>query len=567
MILINKLKNFKVSKMVFIMAALAVVFTSLIGFAGYIGINRMYKNIEAMHNDRVQPLAIGVGIRGEFANMRIETHKEIIKYDSKHDEEISKHKDKIQKYLEEYSKIKLDETETKNLNDFKNSYTAYLSIWEKANKTLISAGKMSDDDYAKMSEEASKGESALLNLKQYNIEKSDELDTQSREVYAASLRVFFILLSLVIVIFSFISYVVIKIIKASSNEMNEKLKTLATGDFTVKLETDSKNEFGEMKSTLSKMVQDISNMIKIVKGNSETIDSQAKSLSSISNEMSLSSENVTNAIQDVAQGTNAQSGDLVEITNILNSFGERINEIVKSIENVEITSNSIGDMAKESNSDMESLMQSIATVNDSFKDLIYKVDSLGNNIDKINEITNLINSIAGQTNLLALNASIEAARAGEQGKGFAVVAEEIRKLAEQSKASSQNIYMLINNTKNDKNVMIENTQIMSSELNDQVTVINSTISSFKKIVYAIHEIAPKIRAINMSAGGINSEKNSILQKIEQASAVSQEVSASSEEIVASTEELYASTEEVSSSAERLSSRTKEMMEQVDKFKL
>ena len=71
------------------------------------------------------------------------------------------------------------------------------------------------------------------------------------------------------------------------------------------------------------------------------------------------------------------------------------------------------------------------------------VTKLGENSKEIGQIVETISGIAGQTNLLALNAAIEAARAGEQGKGFAVVAEEVRKLAEQSKAAAERIANLI----------------------------------------------------------------------------------------------------------------------------
>lgn len=69
-----------------------------------------------------------------------------------------------------------------------------------------------------------------------------------------------------------------------------------------------------------------------------------------------------------------------------------------------------------------------------FSSLIEKVKLVGDNVSKVNEITELINEISDQTNLLALNAAIEAARAGEAGRGFAVVADEIE--SQQKKAEN-----------------------------------------------------------------------------------------------------------------------------------
>jgi methyl-accepting chemotaxis protein len=563
---INKFKNLKIARSVLVMALLAAIFTVTVGVVGYLSINKINENIKIMYNESVQPLGIGAGIRGEFANIRIEAHKEMLKYDTKHNDAIMKHNANIQKYLDQISSANKDDEDSKYLNDFKSNYEVYLQVWNKINNDLANGQTMSDNDYNKLSDAAAKGEEDLFNLKTYNVQKAGTLDSQSNSIYVNTRKVYSILIISVIVLFSIISYVVVMVVRVASKEMNDNLNTVATGDFTINLETDRNNEFGIMKKTLAQMINEISIIIKAVKDASNVLNLQAESLTSVADEMSASSENVTSAIQDVAKGTTSQSEDLVDMNSIINNFGEQINGIVKSIEDMQLSSEDIGSLAIDSNSSMQNLVQSIDEIRESFKDVLSKVNNLGNNINKINEMTNLINSIAEQTNLLALNASIEAARAGEHGRGFAVVAEEIRKLAEQCKDSSANIYTLVSDTKQDKDAMIETTQVMNEELNRQSGIVTNAIASFEKIIEGIDSIRPKIKLVNKSANTINSDKNTILNKIEQASAVSEEISASSEQIVASSQEMYASTEEVASAAQKLNEMTKEMMDKVNKFK-
>lgn len=83
-----------------------------------------------------------------------------------------------------------------------------------------------------------------------------------------------------------------------------------------------------------------------------------------------------------------------------------------------------------------------------------RLTGLSGSVNQVGEILEVINGIAEQTNLLALNAAIEAARAGEAGRGFAVVAEEVRKLAEQSRASTDKIRGLLNNIASETNEVV-----------------------------------------------------------------------------------------------------------------
>ena len=241
--------------------------------------------------------------------------------------------------------------------------------------------------------------------------------------------------------------------------------------------------------------------------------------------------------------------------------------MVSEIKIVDSNSREISSMASDSSSDMNKLNQSVTKVSDSFKTFNGKIVELGKDINEINEITNIINDIAEQTNLLALNAAIEAARAGEAGRGFSVVADEIRKLAEQSKVSSESISKLISEISKNTDVIVQDSVEMDEELINQVNIINSSIASFTKIIQSVNEVIPKIETVKNSAEDIDKDKSIIMARVDGVSSVSLEVSASSEEIAASSEEMNAATEEVVSAAQVLSTMTNEMLEQVNKFKI
>lgn len=560
-------KKIKLTQSIFILTSLALIFTLCIGFLGYMDIKKINKNVDNLHNERVIPLGLAAGIRAEFSNMRIEFHKAMLNNDIKEFSSIEKHDEKIKKYLQEYSSINLDEKDKAYITEFNTNYKAYMDSLLKIKQSLSNKSNFPKAEYYNIYSYANKLENLLFELKEHNLKESKDLEIQSEDIFDSTVKLFALITVLAVIIFSLVAYLIMKFIKNSSNNMIKNLKILSTGDFSINLDSDGTNEFALMNKELSNMVTDISDMINSIKNTSNIINERAQNLSSVSYEMAASSENVTNAITDVSQGATTESEDLMDMTNILNSFGSEIDDIVNSISDIKEGSTQIEYMAKDSNTNLQSLMDSINGLNTSFNEVLQKVTNFDENINKINEITTIINNIANQTNLLALNASIEAARAGEHGRGFSVVAEEIRKLAEQSKDSSENISKLISSTSKDKDVMMETTNKMKEELVKQISVVDVSIKSFKSILEAVANSIPKIDSVSNSSLDINEDKNLIVQKIEELSAISEEVSASAEEIVASSMEMNSSTEEVSSTAETLSKITKEMIETVDKFKL
>ena len=389
-----------------------------------------------------------------------------------------------------------------------------------------------------------------------------ELDSLKNTIIVSS--ILFLLIGFGIV------YVIANSISKGIKSTSKHLDLLANGNLREEVSPEYlklNDEVGQMTNSMKTMQHSLRQMINRIKENSSNINMQSENLSSVAEEISSSSQNVAEAINEIAQGTGSQSEDLINVTEIIDKFSNKLSLMVSEIQVVDSNSREISLMANESNDEMNKLNRSVTKVGESFKTFNGKIIGLGKDINEINEITNIINNIAGQTNLLALNAAIEAARAGESGRGFSVVADEIRKLAEQSKVSSESISKLINEISKNTDVIVQDSVEMDDELINQVNIINSSITSFRKIIESVNEVIPKIVTVKNSAEAIDKDKNTILFRVDGVSAVALEVSASSEEIAAASEEMNAATEEVASAAQILSTMTNEMIKEVNKFKI
>ncbi|MGE5559740.1 MAG: methyl-accepting chemotaxis protein [Chloroflexota bacterium] len=217
---------------------------------------------------------------------------------------------------------------------------------------------------------------------------------------------------------------------------------------------------------------------------------------------------------------------------------------------------------------MERISQSVT---EAYADL----DALAKSCAKVGDYAAMITEIADQTNLLALNAAIEAARAGEQGKGFAVVASEVRKLAERSAKSTEQIRAIIDDIESDGTKLRQAMQRSNAEAEAGVElaqrsqavlqqVVAASEQSMKEIAEAVaiaeqnakaadesYELASSAAAIveentaateamSARAEQVNAIVANLAQAIEANAATTQQVAASVEELTASTEEIAAS---------------------------
>ncbi|MBR6343339.1 MAG: methyl-accepting chemotaxis protein, partial [Selenomonadaceae bacterium] len=216
---------------------------------------------------------------------------------------------------------------------------------------------------------------------------------------------------------------------------------------------------------------------------------------------------------------------------------------------------------------IQKIVASMETINESATKVQASISELARRSDEISNIVDLITGIAAQTNLLALNAAIEAARAGEQGKGFAVVADEVRKLAEESANSSQQIAALVARIQDEMNGAVEASRQSTESVASSIESVHEADGIFESIRLSIEALAGGIAEVSNNIGDISSGVQGMQKNADDISSISKENANRTQAVSATTEEQSASNQEIAAATRSLSELAEQLAAEVGKFKL
>lgn len=307
------------------------------------------------------------------------------------------------------------------------------------------------------------------------------------------------LLVVVIVIMLGLRLWVIGPVKKATKQVDELVEGIRCnkGDITKRIHVGSRDEVGRLAIAINDLVAQMQIIIRaITEGCGQMEEKQADIISNVEKVnatadhtmqnlgiMSEGMQLVTGAIDGVQQDTGVLDHTVENMLEVAQNGRDYAADIKEKAGKMKAT-------AVESKQEATLVMKEIDTA---------MTESIANSrqIHKITELTEEILGIAGTTNLLALNASIEAARAGEAGRGFAVVAEEIRKLADSSRESANNIQEISNRVVESVEELSENAtrllEFMNTRVMKDYDALEDTGSNYHEAADHVDEMMNEFR--------------------------------------------------------------------------
>lgn len=346
----------------------------------------------------------------------------------------------------------------------------------------------------------------------YNRKLAQSMYQSSQDKFRFSLYLVIGLCIVAIVGFSLIGYSLFRHIDSSLTEMQSVVSGIERDlDFTRRAPVGQQDEVGRTIFAFNKLVAKIQSTLTQMNAGTNRVSGAASGLSTAAQQVSASSSHQSESSSNMAASVEEMT---VSITQVADRVGEA-NQMISEA----------GKLAVQSESVINATLEDIHAISTTVQEASSEIAKLELNSSQISSVLTIIKEVAEQTNLLALNAAIEAARAGEQGRGFAVVADEVRKLAERTTTSTEEIAGSISNMQSSSQRAVNCMKKVVDNVETGVSRAQQATEAIKQISSSTQQTIQTVNEINVSVREQSYAMNNIAQQVEKIAQMTEENSA------------------------------------------